>query len=75
MRPGAYPLSNPMTVLDALALAGGFRDFAKTEKMFILRINADGSRQKIAVGYKKLVSVKGTTQNVELQVRDTLVVP
>ena len=75
MRPGAYPLSKPMTVLDALALAGGFRDFAKSEKMFILRINADGSRKRILVSYKKLISVKGMNQNVELQVRDTLVIP
>ena len=75
MRPGTYPLSKPMTVLDALALAGGFRDFAKGEKMFILRINADGSRLKIPVSYKRIVSVKGTDQNVELQVRDTLVIP
>lgn len=74
-RPGTYPLSKPMTVLDALALAGGFRDFAKGEKMFILRINADGTRLKIPVSYKKIVSVKGTAQNVELQVRDTLVIP
>ncbi len=75
MRPGAYPLSKPMTVLDALALAGGFRDFAKSEKMFILRINADGSRKRIPVSYKKLISVKGMSQNVELQVHDTLVIP
>jgi len=75
MRPGSYPLSKPMTVLDALALAGGFRDFAKSEKMFVLRTNPDGSRQRIPVSYKKIVSVKGTSQNVELQVRDTLVVP
>jgi polysaccharide export outer membrane protein len=75
MRPGTYPLSKPMTVLDALALAGGFRDFAKSEKMFILRTNADGTRLKIPVSYKKIVSVKGTDQNVELQVRDTLVIP
>jgi polysaccharide export outer membrane protein len=74
-RPGTYPLSKPITVLDALALAGGFRDFAKTEKMFVLRTNADGSRQKILVSYKKIVSVNGTAQNVELQVHDTLVIP
>ena len=75
MRPGTYPLTKPMTVLDALALAGGFRDFAKSEKMFILRTNADGRRQKIPVSYKKAISVKGNNQNLELQLHDTLVVP
>jgi polysaccharide export outer membrane protein len=75
MHPGTFPLSKPMTVLDALALAGGFRDFAKSEKMYILRMSADGNRERIPVSYKKIISVKGTSQNVELQVRDTLVVP
>jgi polysaccharide export outer membrane protein len=75
MRPGSYPLSKPMTVLDALALAGGFRDFARSEKMFILRIEGDGIRRRIPVSYKKILSVNGTNQNVELQVHDTLVVP
>ncbi|MDR3764888.1 MAG: polysaccharide biosynthesis/export family protein [Acidobacteriota bacterium] len=75
MRPGFYPLVKPLTVLDALALAGGFREFAKTEKMFVLRIGPDGVRHKIAVSYKKILSAKGATQNVELEYRDTLVVP
>jgi polysaccharide export outer membrane protein len=75
MRPGSYPLSKPMTVLDALALAGGFRDFARSEKMFILRIEADGIRRRIPVSYKKILGVNGANQNVELQVHDTLVVP
>ena len=30
-KPGSYPLTNSATVLDAIALAGGFRDFAKKE--------------------------------------------
>jgi len=75
MRPGSYPLVKPMTVLDALSLAGGFREFAKMEKMFVLRTAPDGTRRKIPVAYKKIISVKGTGQNVELEVRDTLVVP
>jgi protein involved in polysaccharide export with SLBB domain len=28
-KPGYYPLTRPVTILDALALSGGFRDFAK----------------------------------------------
>ena len=41
-RPGTYSLTKPMTVLDALSVAGGFRDFARTRRMFILRNLADG---------------------------------
>lgn len=75
-RPGVYPLAKPMTVLDALALAGGFRDFAKTNKIFVMRVNPDGSRQKIPFDYKKAVLGKRSgNPGIELQARDTVVVP
>ena len=40
-RPGSYLLTKPMTVLDAIALAGGFRDFAKQKSIYVLRQNLD----------------------------------
>ena len=72
-RPGMYPLTKPMTVLDAIAVAGGFRDFAKPKKMYILRKGKDGASAKIAVNYNNLI--KGADKNVELESRDTIVVP
>ena len=36
-RPGSYPLVIDTTVLEALVNAGGFRDFANTKKIVILR--------------------------------------
>jgi polysaccharide export outer membrane protein len=72
-RPGMYPLTKPMTVLDALAVAGGFRDFAKPKKMYILRKSKDGSSAKIPVNYNNVI--KGSDKNVELESRDTIVVP
>jgi polysaccharide biosynthesis/export protein len=74
-KPGSYPLSRPMTVLDAIAVAGGFRDFAKTTKIYILRVNAEGSRARIPFNYKEVIKGKKLTQNVELEARDTVVVP
>lgn len=75
VRPGNYPLIKPMTVLDALAAAGGFRDFAKTSKMFILRIAQDGTRTRIPLKYKRVISEKQSNDNFELQARDTIIVP
>jgi polysaccharide biosynthesis/export protein len=75
VRPGSYPLVKPMTVLDALAGAGGFREFAKTNKMFILRINADGKRTRIPLRYKRVITAEQANDNIELQPRDTIVVP
>lgn len=72
-RPGMYPLTKPMTVLDALAVAGGFRDFAKPKKMYILRKGKDGTSAKIPVNYNNVI--KGSDKNVELESRDTIVVP
>ena len=74
-RPGAYLLSHSMTVLDAIAVAGGFRDFAKTNKIYVLRVNSDGSRACIPFNYKEVIKGHNLSQNVELEARDTVVVP
>lgn len=74
-RPGSYALSRSMTVLDAIALAGGFRDFAKTGKIYVLRIGADGSHARMAFNYKEVIKGRNLSQNVELEPRDTVVVP
>ena len=73
--PGAYPLSRSMTVLEAIAIAGGLRDFAKSRKIYVLRINGDGSRTRLQFNYKEVIKGQSLSQNVELQPRDTVVVP
>ncbi len=73
--PGSYPLSRSMTVLDAIAVAGGLRDFAKTRKIYVLRITGDGARARLRFNYKEVIKGQGLSQNVELQPRDTVVVP
>jgi polysaccharide biosynthesis/export protein len=74
-RPGYYPLTRRMTVLDALALAGGFRDFAKEKKIYVLRTTADGKQQKLRFNYRDVIKGKHFAQNIELRPRDTIVVP
>jgi polysaccharide biosynthesis/export protein len=74
-RPGSYPLSNSATVLDAIALAGGFRDFAKQKSIYVLRQNADGTETKLPFNYKDVVKGHNPPQNIKLQPRDTIVVP
>lgn len=75
MRPGSYPLTKPMTVIDAIASAGGFRDFAKQKDIYILRRQADGNQTRMAFNYKDVVKGRGTEQNVALETNDTIVVP
>ena len=74
-RPGTYPLTKQMTVLDAIAQAGGPRDFAKAKKIYVLRLLKDGERLRIPFNYKDIIRGKNFHQNVELQPGDTIVVP
>jgi polysaccharide export outer membrane protein len=73
-KPGSYDLSKPTTVLEAIAIGGGFLDFAKVNKVYILRLREDGSRIKIPFDYKKVIE-GDTSKNVELRSGDTIVVP
>jgi len=74
-RPGTFVIANSPTVLDAIAAAGGFRDFAKQKSIYILRQNADGSQTRIPFNYKEVVKGQNPAQNIRLQPRDTVVVP
>jgi polysaccharide export outer membrane protein len=74
-RPGSYPLSNPTTVLDAIALAGGCREFAKQKSIYVLRVGPDGAKSRIPFNYQDVIKGKNLDQNVRLQPRDTIVVP
>jgi polysaccharide biosynthesis/export protein len=74
-KPGSYPLTNSATVLDAIAIAGGFRDFAKQKSIYILRQNPDGTQSRLPFNYKNVVKGQDSAQNVKLQPRDTIVVP
>jgi polysaccharide export outer membrane protein len=74
-RPGSYALGGPTTVLDAVALAGGFRDFAKQKSIYVLRQNQNGTQTRLAFNYKDVIKGKNSSQNVTLEPRDTVVVP
>jgi len=74
-RPGSYPLTNALTVLDAIAVAGGFRDFAKKKSIYVLRQNSDGGQSRMPFNYSDVIKGKNRAQNVKLQPRDTIVVP
>jgi len=74
-RPGSYPLTKPMTVLDAIALAGGFRDFAKQKDIYVLRQSGNGKQARLPFNYKDVIKGRNSGQNVALESGDTVVVP
>ena len=73
-KPGVLQLKAPTTVLEALALAGGFRDFASPSKIVIFRKDASGQTQKLRFNYNRAVGSAGE-DNVSLKSGDVVVVP
>jgi len=74
-KPGSYPLTTQTTVMDAIAAAGGFRDFAKKSGVYVLRKGANGQEEHLKFNYKDFVKGKNTAQNVSLEPNDTIIVP
>jgi polysaccharide biosynthesis/export protein len=74
VRSGEFRPSGPTTVVQALALAGGFREYAKTDEILVLR-QQGGTSRFIPVNYQRLVSGRDGAQNVLLQPGDTVLVP
>src|SRR3989442_11224535 len=58
--PGSFPLLRPTRVLDALAQAGGFPDFARGTKNHVLRRTPPGTTATLPFNYKQ-----GTQRNNE----------
>jgi len=73
-RPGAFPLLPNMMVLQALSGSGGFTQFARSKKIYILRTE-DGKQTKIPFNYNEVVGGKKPEQNILLQPGDVIVVP
>ena len=69
-RPGAYSLAVPTSVLEALVNAGGFRDFANTKKIVILR-----GTERLKFNYREVSKGKNMEQNIPLQPGDQIIVP
>jgi polysaccharide export outer membrane protein len=66
-------MTSGMTLLDAIASAGGLTDYANAKKIYILRDEA-GKHERIPVHYKE--ALKGNSEfNLVLERGDTIVVP
>jgi polysaccharide biosynthesis/export protein len=74
-RPGAYALTLTTTIMDAIAAAGGFKDFAKQKGVYILRQNPDGTQTRLNFNYKEFIKGKDLSQNVKIEPQDTIIVP
>jgi polysaccharide biosynthesis/export protein len=73
-RPARYELKSWTTVLDVLAQAGGFNQFANRSRIVILRPNGK-VMTRIPFNYNKVVSSGGEEENFYLQPGDIVLVP
>src|SRR4051812_19164363 len=73
-KPGALPLvTGRMSILQALAMAGGFTDFAKKKDIRVLRKTATGM-QTLKFNYKEAIGDDSHREPLQLIAGDTVIV-
>ena len=76
IRPGKYPLRSDTTIIQAITLAGGFTQWAKRDKIVIIRKSPSSPAvEKITVKYSDIASGKDMKSNILLKSGDTVIVP
>ncbi len=76
VKPGKYPLRSETTITQAIALAGGFSQWANKDKIIIIRkspLNPEGNR--VAIKYSDIVAGTNMRANILLRPGDTVIVP
>jgi polysaccharide biosynthesis/export protein len=71
--PGTMELHGPTTILQALAMAGGFKEFANTKDVKVLRPKGGNGVETIHFNYKDVLN--GDAKPFYLRSGDTVVVP
>jgi polysaccharide biosynthesis/export protein len=69
-RPGSYPLVVPTKISQALAIAAGFRDWANTKEILIIR-----GPKRFKFNYRDFTRGKNLAQDMLLENGDHIIVP
>jgi len=73
-KPGGITVEKPITVLQALTMAGGFQDYAKDAEMTVIR-NYGTENIVFKFNYRDVIQGKNPQQNIFLRTGDVVVVP
>ena len=74
LRPGTFPLTGEMNVVQLISLAGGLQEYADAKNIVVMR--TDGGRvQYLKFNYRDIIKQKSGQQIVSLKPGDTVVVP
>jgi polysaccharide export outer membrane protein len=75
-KPGVYPMPvGGVTILQAIALAGGFTELASPDRVRIVRRGPRGEQENIRVKVGELLAGKGRQKDMPLQENDVIMVP
>ena len=73
-QPGEFRIDYPVTILQAIARSGGFQEWAKRDRIKVVR--RDGGREKLLeFNYDAFVNGKSLEQNLVITAGDTIIVP
>ena len=73
-KPASYPMLTPTNVLQALAVAGGFTEWAKKSGVVVIR-GTGKDMKRFEFDYPDVVSGEKMIQNIELEPGDVIVAP
>lgn len=73
-KPGRYDLKSSATIVDALAMAGGFKEFAARSRIVVIRTEG-GASKRIAFDYDKMSAPNRPQENFPLRPGDIVMVP
>ena len=76
VKPGVLELRGETTILEAIAMAGGFKDFASPSRITVIRNDDNGKTKRIRFNYNRAVSSSNSDEeNLVLKSGDVVVVP
>lgn len=74
LKPGAFVMNPRLTVVQALAVAGGMTPFAALDDIIVLR-NSGGAQKTIKFRYTDVNKGRNLEQNIRLEAGDVIIVP
>lgn len=73
--PGVFSSTSYVTVMDAIAMAGGLTRFARRDRVVIERTGGGGGRRRIPIDYDAIADGRRPDMNLVLLAGDTVYVP
>lgn len=73
-KPGEFTIDTPLTIIQVIARAGGFQEWAKKDKIVIIR-RQNGRETLIPFDYESFTAGQNVNQNIEIAPGDTVIVP